>query len=212
MSDSKETFETLEEENLTPKEKKTFERLDKAISELTRRSNARAADELAERCRKLANMLAGAAAHIVVDIRRRQQGNQGVDPRELSSPSLALEKVTKAVEAYAKFQQARVDMQSRVVAGEVEAVRAKMKSGDDGKDLKNKIYRHNIGKASKTPVLTLLKTNKRKPAAEMTEEEKKLQYADEDTEFDGLPREMAEYSEVQTHLRPEFEEEDEGRS
>lgn len=210
---TREVDESPNGEQAPKAEKKLYERLDKSLKELERRANGDQAGELAERCRKLANMVAAAAAHQVVDIRTRQRNNEPVDPRELTSPSLALEKVTKAVEAYTKHRQASVDMQSRLVAGEVEAVKTRLRDpGDKDGDLKKRVYKHEIGKPSKAPVLQLLKGNKLKRVSEMTEEEKANQYADQDPDSDQLPGEVAEYSSVQEDLHSGLDQDDQGRS
>lgn len=190
--------------------KKAYDKLDKAYDELNKRSQLPAANDLAERMRKLANMIAVGAAHVMQDIRNRQIENKPVDPRELAGPSLALEKVTKASEGYTKFQAARVEMQSHVVRGAAEVVKARQKNGPDLEETRKKIYKHELGKPTKSPSLHILKFNRRKPLHEMTEEEKKAQYADPDSGSDELSGELADDPEVQTRIRPELAEEDEG--
>jgi hypothetical protein len=207
-STDKDEFEDLEKPDKASK--KAYDKLDKAYDELNKRSQLPAANDLAEKMRKLANMIAVSAAHVMLDVRNRQLKNERIDPRELAGPSLALEKVTKASEGYTKFQAARVEMQSHVVRGAAEVVKARQKNGPDLEETRKKIYKHELGKPSKSPVLSILKFNRRKPLAELTEEEKAALYVDPDAGADELSGGLADDPEVQETVHPEFEEADEG--
>lgn len=202
---------------------KDLDRLDRAVEELKKRANAPSSRELADRTRKLAEHLASAATKQIVEVRKMQRDNQPIDGRDLSTVSLALEKVTKAVDALSKRDLNLVDAQAKVAQMEAERMKVLQRQGDDKEDLRNTVYRHEIGKKTKSPVIATLLQNTRKPVDEMTEEERAAQFAEleeeelrydanEDPGADEVPTGVAEDSEVPEDLRPEQQEEDEGRS
>ncbi len=135
---------------------KELARLDSALKDLRRVIDSDDEAELVEIARELSVNLAKAASSKMKTIRERQAKGEDVDGRAFSPVSIALEKVTRAIDSMGKRKKDKVEEQIALVQAETERVKIE-RGGSDMSDLARLIFPfQGNNRISASPVLKAL--------------------------------------------------------